>query len=117
MERIWSNDQEDAFTSVKRSLIEAPILALPEADNSFSVVFDANNFGVGSALMQKDDNGIDRGISYQSWLLKAAELNYPLHDKQLLSIKYALVKFRVHLLGTDPFVDYTDHASLRTATN
>ncbi|KAG4048935.1 hypothetical protein PC123_g15765 [Phytophthora cactorum] len=32
-------------------------------------------------------------------------------------MKYALVKFRVHLLGSRPFVIYTDHASLRTATN
>ncbi|KAG2791001.1 hypothetical protein PC129_g2526 [Phytophthora cactorum] len=32
-------------------------------------------------------------------------------------MKYALVKFRVHLLCSRPFVIYTDHASLRTATN
>ncbi|POM73608.1 Hypothetical protein PHPALM_9527 [Phytophthora palmivora] len=32
-------------------------------------------------------------------------------------MKYALVKFRVHLLDTRPFVIYTDHVSLRTATN
>ena len=31
-------------------------------------------------------------------------------------MKYALVKFRVHLLGSEPFVIFTDHASLRTAT-
>ena len=67
--------------------------------------------------MQTDDDGIDRVISYQSRLLKAAELNYPVHDKELLSIKYALVKFREHLLGSEPFVVYTDHASLRTAIN
>ncbi|KAG3053153.1 hypothetical protein PI125_g26049 [Phytophthora idaei] len=32
-------------------------------------------------------------------------------------MKYALVKFRVYLLGSRPFVIYTDHASLWTATN
>ena len=31
-------------------------------------------------------------------------------------MKYAIVKFRVHLLGSKPFVVYTDHAYLRTAT-
>ncbi|KAG2816696.1 hypothetical protein PC113_g23058 [Phytophthora cactorum] len=30
-------------------------------------------------------------------------------------MKYALAKFRVYLLGSRPFVVYTDHASLRTA--
>ena len=116
-EWVWLKEQEDAFTSVKQSLVEAPVLALPDADKPFSVVCDASNFAIGSALMQKDDDGVDRVISYQSRLLKAAELNYPVHDKELLSIKYALVKFRVHLLGTEPFVVYTDHASLRTAIN
>ena len=31
-------------------------------------------------------------------------------------MKYALVKLKVHLLGSKPFVIYTDHASWRTAT-
>ncbi|GMF26530.1 unnamed protein product [Phytophthora fragariaefolia] len=32
-------------------------------------------------------------------------------------MKYALIKFRVHLLGQNLFVIYTDHASLRTETS
>ena len=31
-------------------------------------------------------------------------------------MRYALVKFRVYLLGSKPFVVYTNHASLRTVT-
>ena len=31
-------------------------------------------------------------------------------------MKYALVQFRIYLLGEKPFAIYTDHASLRTAT-
>ena len=53
-------------------------------------------------------------IAFESRQLKAAEKNYHLHDKELLAMKYALVKFRVHLLGSKPFVVYTDHAFLRT---
>ena len=34
-----------------------------------------------------------------------------MHDKEMLLIKYDLVKFRVHLLGTEPSVVYTDHGS------
>ncbi|GMF40216.1 unnamed protein product [Phytophthora fragariaefolia] len=49
--------------------------------------------------------------------VEGSEKNYPVHDKELLAMKYALVKFRVHLLGQKPFVIYTDHASLRTATS
>ena len=55
-------------------------------------------------------------IVSESRQLKAAEKNYPVHGEELLAIKYALVKFRVHLLGTKPFATYTDHASLCTET-
>ncbi|KAG3049752.1 hypothetical protein PI125_g26538 [Phytophthora idaei] len=65
--------------------------------------------------MQHDQEGRDRVVYYPSRQLKPAEHNYPVHDKELLAMKYALVKFRVYLLGSGPFVVYTDHASLRTA--
>ncbi|GMF45998.1 unnamed protein product [Phytophthora fragariaefolia] len=68
------------------------------------------------ALLQADDEGRGRVIAFEYRQRKAAEKNYPVHDKGLLAMKYALVKFRVHLLGSKPFVIYTDHASLRTAT-
>src|SRR5688500_10477112 len=60
---------------------------------------------------------LQRVASYQSGLLEAAEKNYPVDDKELLAIKYALLKFRVRLLGETPFIVYTDHASLRIAIN
>ncbi|KAF1321579.1 Pol protein, partial [Globisporangium splendens] len=113
----WTNDVMNAFIDVKESLVRAPVLALPDHTKAFSVVCDASDFAIGCALMQKDDDGHKRVVSYQSRLLKAAEKNYPVHDKELLAIKYALLKFRVHLLGATPFVVYTDHASLRTAIN
>ncbi|POM74468.1 Pol protein [Phytophthora palmivora] len=87
---VWGQQHQDAFNSIKASLQQVPVL---------------------------DDGGRERVISFQSRQLKAAERNYPVHDKELLAMKYALVKFRVYLLGTRPFVIYTDHASLRTATN
>ncbi|KAG3230771.1 hypothetical protein PI124_g24131 [Phytophthora idaei] len=65
--------------------------------------------------MQHDYEGRDRVVYYQSRQLKPAERNYPVHDKELLAMKYALAKFRVYLLGSGPFVVYTDHASLQTA--
>ncbi|POM81644.1 Pol protein [Phytophthora palmivora] len=84
---VWEQQHQDAFDSIKASLQHAPVLALPDENKSFSLK--------------------------TAW----TERNYPVHDKELLAMKYALVKFRVHLLGTRPFVIYTDHASLRTVTN
>ena len=67
--------------------------------------------------MQFDTYGAERIICYHSRQLPVAERNYPVHDKELLAIKYALAKFRVYLLGDRAFVVYTDHASLCAAVN
>jgi len=112
----WNTEHQDAFVAVKESFLHAPILALPDPDRSFSIVCDASDFAIGCALLQPDVEGRDRVIAFVSRHLKAAEKNYPVHDKELLAMKYALVKFRIHLLGSKPFVIFTDHASLRTAT-
>ncbi|KAG3076269.1 hypothetical protein PI125_g21548 [Phytophthora idaei] len=112
----WEVDHDEAFQAVKESLLRAPILALPDPDHPFSVVCQASDLAIGCALLQADAEGRERVIAFESRQLKAAEKNYPVHDKELLAMKYALIKFRVHLLGSEPFVIYTDHASLRTAT-
>ncbi|KAF1320873.1 reverse transcriptase, partial [Globisporangium splendens] len=111
----WSSDHQAAFAEVKRSLREAPVLAIANHDKPFHVVCDASDYAIGCALMQHDDEGHERVVSYQSRQLRPAERNYPVHDKELLAMKYSLVKFRVYLLGEERFAIYTDHASLRTA--
>ncbi|KAG2872311.1 hypothetical protein PC117_g28048 [Phytophthora cactorum] len=65
--------------------------------------------------MQHGHEGRDRVVYYHSRQLKPAGRNYPVHAKGLLAMKYALAKFRLYLLGSGPFVVYTDHTSLRTA--
>ncbi|KAG3060751.1 hypothetical protein PI124_g23321 [Phytophthora idaei] len=111
----WTAECQQAFDAVKQGLTEAPILAVADQDRPFHVVCDASDFAIGCELMQHDHDPRDRVVYYQSRQLKPAERNYPVHDKELLAMKYALAKFRVYLLGSGPFVVYTDHASLRTA--
>ncbi|KAG2788615.1 hypothetical protein PC111_g24187 [Phytophthora cactorum] len=111
----WTAECQQAFDAVKQGLTEAPILAVAGQDRPFHVVCDASDFAIGCALMQHDHEGRDRVIYYQSRQLKPAERNYPVHDKELLAMKYALAKFRVYLLGSGPFVVYTDHTSRQTA--
>ena len=48
----WGNTEHDAFQAVKESHLHAPILSLPNPDRPFSVVCDASDFSIGSALLQ-----------------------------------------------------------------
>ncbi|POM63252.1 reverse transcriptase, partial [Phytophthora palmivora] len=89
---VWETHHQDAFDNIKASLQHAPVLALPDENKSFSIVCGASDYAIGCA--QKDDEGRERIISFRSRQLKAAERNYPVSDKELLAMKYALVKFR-----------------------
>ncbi|OWY94391.1 reverse transcriptase, partial [Phytophthora megakarya] len=82
---------------------------LADESKPFHVVCDTSDFAIGCALVQFDDDGRD----YQSRQLKSAERNYPVHDKELLAMRYALVKFRVYLLGEQ--TDVSPHFSQRMA--
>ncbi|GMG17076.1 unnamed protein product [Phytophthora fragariaefolia] len=88
---------------------------LPDTSRPFHVVCDASDFAIGRALMQFDDEGRERVVSYQSRQMNPAERNYPVHDKALLAMRSALIKFREYLPGEWTFAFYTVHASLRTA--
>ncbi|POM81197.1 LOW QUALITY PROTEIN: Reverse transcriptase [Phytophthora palmivora] len=70
---VWEQQHLDAFDSIKASLQQAPVLALPDENKSFSVVCDASGYAIGCAMLQKDDEGRERVISFQSRQLKAAE--------------------------------------------
>jgi hypothetical protein len=52
-----------------------------------------------------------RPVAYESRSFKGAELNYPVHEKELLAIIRALAKWRSELLGYQ-FQVWTDHRTL-----
>ncbi|KAE9214779.1 hypothetical protein PF004_g14943 [Phytophthora fragariae] len=84
---LWRPEHQAAFDSVKTSLASAPILMLTDDSKPFHVVCDASDFAIGCALMQFDDEGRERVVSYQSRQMKPAEHNYPVHDKELLAMR------------------------------
>ncbi|KAG2950861.1 hypothetical protein PC117_g4109 [Phytophthora cactorum] len=61
--------------------------------------------------MQHEHEGRDRVVHYRSRQLKPAGRNYPVHEKELLVMKYALAKFRVYFLGSGLFVSTTSGLS------
>nr|GFB71350.1 putative reverse transcriptase domain-containing protein [Tanacetum cinerariifolium] len=50
----WGDKQEAAFQLLKQKLCSAPILALPEGSEDFSVYCNASNKGLGAVLMQRE---------------------------------------------------------------
>ena len=90
---MWRHNHQNAFDEIQTRLSTAPVLALSNHDAPFHVVCDASDFAIGCALMQHNVASKERVVSYQSRQLKPAERNYPVHDKELLAMRYALVSF------------------------
>ncbi|KAG3236108.1 hypothetical protein PI124_g18877 [Phytophthora idaei] len=78
------HQHQDASESIKASLQQAPVLALPDETNPSSVVCDASDYAIGCGLLQSDADGHERVISFQSRQLKAAERNYPFMARSYL---------------------------------
>ncbi|XP_071928113.1 uncharacterized protein [Coffea arabica] len=104
---VWNSKCEASFRELKKRLTSAPVLALPNRRDSFTVYTDASREGLGCVLMQ---NG--NVIAYASRKLKPHERNYPTHDLELAAVVFALKKWRHYLYGVT-FEVYTDHKSLK----
>nr|KYP33065.1 Transposon Ty3-I Gag-Pol polyprotein [Cajanus cajan] len=104
---LWGEAQEKAFKTLKEKLTNAPILALPNFDQTFELECDASGLGVGVVLLQGG-----HPIAYFSEKLHGATLNYLTYDKELYTIIIALQVWE-HYLVTKEFVIHTDHKSLK----
>ena len=92
----WGIREQQAFSTLKERLSNAPILLLPDPELPYTVITDASNDACGAVLMQDHGRGL-QPISYLSRRFKAAELNYAPYDKELCAICYALVQWRHYL--------------------
>ncbi|MBW0557809.1 hypothetical protein O181_097524 [Austropuccinia psidii MF-1] len=81
--------------------------------NEEALKTDASNYALGAVLSQVSDSG-KHPIAFDSCKLIPAELNYEIHDKELLGIVWALKHWRAFLLSlSSPFEVLTDHSSLQ----
>ena len=99
----WTDGCEQSFREIKRRLISAPVLTIPEEGKKFDIYSDASKTGLGAVLMQ---NG--KVIAYASRQLKDHERNYPTHDLELAAVVFALKLWRHYLYGVQCQI-YTDH--------
>lgn len=99
----------EAFRHLRRLFTTAPILQLPDVELPF---VDASELGVGAVLSQRSSR--DRKLHpciYLSNCLSPAERNYRAEDRELLTIKAALEKWRHWLEGGQPSCHRLDRSS------
>jgi hypothetical protein len=111
----WTSEHQEAFDAIKALVVGRKCLTvidhLNPGDNKIFVTCDASDWRTGATLSFGLTWETARPVAFDSMQLKAAERNYPVHEKELLAIIRALKKWRSDLLGSHIHV-YTDHRTL-----
>jgi hypothetical protein len=111
----WDSACQWAFDSIKKLVVNRECLTTIDhqnpGDNKIFVTTDASDYRTGAVLSFGPTWETARPVAFDSMPLRGAELNYPVHEKELLGIIRALKKWRPDLLGT-PFTVITDHRTL-----
>lgn len=108
----WGDHQETAFTTLKTKLVERPVLAIYNRDASTEVHCDASQIGLGSILLQRQEDNTLKPIQYYSRTTTLEEQKYHSYELETLAVVDALKKFRIYLIGIK-FKVVTDCNSLR----
>jgi len=105
---IWGPKQVHAFKTVKCAVTDDLILAHFVQTDPVDVHCNASNKAVTSIMIQ---NG--HPVIFESQKLSATKLNYLIHDKELLAIIHALMKWHTYLHSSPILIKIlTDHKSL-----
>ena len=78
--------------------MEAPVLAYLNSEDLFILDTDASNHAIGAELLQVQ-NGVERLIGFDSFVIDSAQRNYCNTWKELLSTVRHTRHFKPYLLG------------------
>ncbi|MBW0561012.1 hypothetical protein O181_100727 [Austropuccinia psidii MF-1] len=110
---IFNKEGLSQFQVLKEGFTTAPILSHFNPSLPTIVETDAADYALGAVLSQVNDSG-KHPIAFDSFKLLPAEINYEIHENELLGIVWALKRWRAFLLSlSDSFEVFTDHSSLQ----
>ncbi|KJZ76224.1 hypothetical protein HIM_04306 [Hirsutella minnesotensis 3608] len=109
----WDASAQNAFNKLKELLITSPVLAMFHSDRETVLECDASGWAVGAVLSQLDEKSRLRPVGYFSRKFSATEVNYDIHDKELLAIVAAMEHFSGELRSVDKFIVISDHKNLQ----
>ena len=111
----WKFDSScwDAFNSLKKTFISAPILTYWIPDTQLIVETDASDYALATILFIINKDNEVHPIAFHSCTFTVAKLNYDTYDKELLAIFKAFKIWQHYLEGLAYPIDIViDHKNL-----
>jgi transposase InsO family protein len=109
----WNDAAEKSFQALKDLFSKGTVVATFDYDKPIIMETDASDFALGARLTQPGSDGKYRPVGFWSRKMIPAELNYDVHDKELLAIVSAFQVWRAYLEGAKYTVTVkSDHKNL-----
>jgi hypothetical protein len=110
----WSPRCQAAFDSLKEKVTSAPILVAFNFSKPHMIETDASDLAMSGILNQLEDDGKWHPCAFMSKSFIPAQINYDVHDKEMLAIVKAFQEWEHLLIGSpQSIIVYTDHANLQ----
>lgn len=115
---VWTKVEDDAFQQLKQALCDCTRrnLYTIRYGEPFGVHVDASKYAVGACLMQWNEDGTERPISFASSKLTGSQLSWAAIEKEAYAVVWALNKFRTWCFGV-PIIIYSDSNPLTYLTS
>ena len=85
-----TNEARKAFESLKSSFLSAPVLTHHDPSKQTFLFTDASDFAISGIPHQADKAGNLHPLCFFSWKLDTTEINYDVHDKEMLGVMESL---------------------------
>jgi len=113
----WNEEAERVFQDLKKRFTTAPILAHFDPGKPVIVETDTSDFAIGAVLSQRDEENRLHPVAFHSRKFQPVEINYEIHDKELLAVVDAFKHGRRYCEGATHQVQvFSDHQNLEYFT-
>ncbi len=111
----WMTAHQTAFNDIKDLVSKSACLTVIDhtnpGDNKIFLTCDASDFRTGAILSWGPTWETEKPVAYNLMQLTSTQLNYSVHEKELLAIIHGLKKWCSDLLGSHVEV-FMDHRTL-----
>ena len=107
----WGPPQQDAFDKIKKALTSTLILTLYDPSKATKIAADASPYALGAVVLQEEEPGIWKPVSFISQSMTATEVKYAQIEKEALAVTWACERSSNYIIGKAITVE-TDHKPL-----